>query len=143
MNWLITGGCGFIGTALIRHLLNEEPSRHGIRVLDNLRVGGREDLARVCDFSEADTGSLGEFPEAGVELVEGDIRDAGLALEAARGADVIVHLAANTGVEPSIKDPRADCASNVVGVLNYLEAARRENVGRLVLASSGAALGET
>lgn len=143
MKWLITGGCGFIGTALIRHLLGEELSPHGIRVLDNLSVGGREDLARVCDFSEADAGSLGEFPETGVEFVEGDILDAELALPAARGADVVVHLAANTGVEPSIKDPRYDCASNVFGVLNYLEAARHEGVGRLVLASSGAALGET
>lgn len=141
MNWLITGGCGFIGSSLIARLLREAPSGHGIRVLDNLCVGGREDLARVCEFSEA--GSFGAFPETGVELVEGDILDAELALEAARGADVIVHLAANTGVEPSIKDPRADCASNVIGVLNYLEAARREGVRRLVLASSGAALGET
>lgn len=147
MKWLITGGCGFIGTALIRRLLEEASSVHGIRIVDNLSVGGREDLARACNFSEVsseiEAGSLGEFPETGVEFVEGDILDADLALSAARGADIIVHLAANTGVEPSIKDPRADCASNVIGVLNYLEAARHENVGRLVLASSGAALGET
>lgn len=145
MKWLVTGGCGFIGTALIRRLLSESGAggeAPGIRVVDNMAVGDREDLAAVCDFTETKPGELGEFP-AGVELVEGDILDAELALRAASGADVIVHLAANTGVEPSVRDPRADCMANVVGVLNYLEAARHAGVGRVVTASSGAALGET
>ena len=48
--WLITGGCGFIGTALIKKLVRD--GRHWIRVLDNLSFGSREDLARVCDFKE-------------------------------------------------------------------------------------------
>ena len=143
MNWLVTGGCGFIGGALIRRLLSESPGGHGIRVVDNMAVGDRGDLAKACEFTEADPGALGGFPESGVELVEGDILDAELALSAARGADVIVHLAANTGVAPSVADPRSDCLSNVVGVLNYLEATRHAGTGRFVLASSGAALGET
>ena len=45
-NWLITGGCGFIGTALIKNLMGS--GQHRIRVLDNLSVGSREDLGRVC-----------------------------------------------------------------------------------------------
>lgn len=138
MNWLITGGCGFIGTALIRDLVAE--GGHGIRVLDNLTVGDRDDLGAVCDFAEAN--GSGPFPSSGVELVVGDILDEPLAREVARGADVIVHLAANTGVEPSVRDPRKDCVTNVIGVLNYLEAARHEGVGRFVFASSGAPLGE-
>jgi UDP-glucose 4-epimerase len=69
--------------------------------------------------------------------VIGDIQDGDLALRAAEGADVIVHFAANTGVMPSVEDPRADCMSNVVGTLNYLEAARHNGVGRFVFASSG------
>lgn len=142
MNWLVTGGCGFIGGALIRRLLSEADG-HAIRVVDNFAVGDREDLAEVCEFTEANASSLDGFPESGVELVEGDILDAELALSAARGADVIVHLAANTGVAPSVEDPRADCMSNVVGILNYLEAARHAGTGRFVFASSGAALGET
>lgn len=143
MKWLITGGCGFIGGALIRRLLSGG-SGPGIRVVDNFAVGDRVDLARVCEFTESSgAGELGEFPESGVELIEGDILDAELAQRAARGADVIVHLAANTGVAPSVEDPRADCMANVVGTLNYLEAARHAGVGRVVAASSGAALGET
>lgn len=136
MKWLITGGCGFIGTAVIQALLEE--GGHDIRVLDNLVVGEREDLASVCEFSEGSgDGPIG----SGVELVVGDILDEGLALRVVEGADVILHLAANTGVEPSVKDPRYDCVTNVVGTLNYLEAARHGGVGRFVSASSGAALG--
>ena len=132
MNWLITGGCGFIGTALIKSLMEE--GGHGVRVVDNLAVGTRDDLASVCEFTEGP----GEGPIApGVELVVGDILDEDLALRAAEGADAIVHLAANTGVMPSVEDPRADCRTNVFGTLNFLEAARHAGVERFVLASSG------
>ena len=138
MNWLITGGCGFIGTALVRSLMDE--GGHGVRVVDNLAVGTREDLASVCEFEEGHGGPI----TSGVELVVGDIRDEGLALRAAEGAGAIVHLAANTGVGPSVEDPRGDCMSNVVGTLNFLEAARHGGVPRFVFASSGGTvIGET
>jgi UDP-glucose 4-epimerase len=133
---LVTGGCGFIGTALIRSLMEE--GGHAVRVVDNLSVGTREDLAAAGNFVEASSHGLGPIVSGErVELLAGDIRDEELALRAAVGADVIVHFAANTGVMPSVKDPRGDCMSNVVGTLNYLEAARHNAVGRFVLASSG------
>ena len=56
--------------------------------------------------------------------------------------DAVVHLAANTGVMPSIEDPMEDCMSNVIGTVNYLEAVKLARVKRFVLASSGAPLGE-
>jgi UDP-glucose 4-epimerase len=59
-----------------------------------------------------------------------------------KGCDVIVHFAANTGVGPSVKDPRSDCMANVLGTLNYLEAARINHVPRFIFASSGAPAGE-
>ena len=136
MNWLVTGGCGFIGTALIRTLTQE--GGHSVRVVDNLAVGTREDLAAASDFVEVSPEEPGPISPGGrVELLVGDIKDEDLALRAAEGADVIVHLAANTGVMPSVEDPRADCMSNVLGTLNYLEAARHNGVGRFVFASSG------
>jgi UDP-glucose 4-epimerase len=136
MNWRVTGGCGFLGTALVRSLVEE--GGHSVRVVDNLAVGEREDLEAVSPFDEAAPEEVGRMRSGSpVELVVGDILDEELALRAAAGADAIVHLAANTGVMPSIEDPRADCMSNVVGTLNYLEAARHNGVERFVFASSG------
>jgi UDP-glucose 4-epimerase len=143
--WLITGGCGFIGTSLIKALIKE--GGHAIRVLDNLSVGTRDDLARVGNFielnpSSPDFDSLLLTPNSSPQLIVGDILDDRLALKAAQGMDVIVHLAANTGVGPSVADPRSDCVTNVIGTLNYLEAARHNKVKRFVFASSGAPVGE-
>jgi len=142
MKWLITGGCGFIGSNLIKHLC--DAGGHAVRVVDNLSVGTREDLQRITDFTEVSPGSVGslEAADGQVELVVGDVLDEALAVRAAAGADVIVHLAANTGVAPSVEDPRHDCTTNVLGTLNYLEAARHNAVGRFVFASSGAPIGE-
>ena len=143
MNWLITGGCGFLGTALIRSLTEESST---VRVVDNLSVGTREDLASACRFTETSADEVGPMPTnsgtPSVELVAGDILDESLALRAAEGADIIVHLAANTGVAPSVANPRSDCLSNVIGTFNYLEAARHRGTKRFVFASSGAAVGE-
>lgn len=146
MKWLITGGCGFIGTSLIRSLV--EDKEHSIRVVDNLTVGTRDDLASVCEFKEIATcllGSNGDLTDTEpnlVDLVVGDIRNEQLALDVAKGMDVIVHLAANTGVYPSVENPRLDCECNVIGTLNYLEAARCHHIERFVFASSGAPVGE-
>ena len=141
MNWLVTGGCGFIGVALVQSLGDE--GGHTVRIVDNLRVGTREDLRAVCEFVEASPGDVGPMVSGSpVELVVGDILDEELALRAAEGVDVIVHLAANTGVAPSVEDPRADCLANVIGTLNYLEAARHNDVRRFIFASSGATVGE-
>ncbi len=139
MNWLITGGCGFIGSSLIRYLRERGEDAH-IRIVDNLSVGTRDDLAAVTDFRDtpADTVAPPPAPDGvTVELVVGDILDEALALKATEGFDAIVHLAANTGVAPSVANPRLDCMTNVVGLLNYLEGARINQVPRFVLASSG------
>ncbi len=146
-NWLITGGCGFIGTNLIRHLTETVPEIR-IRVLDNLSIGSRADLASVCSFQELD--STIEKPisaddvnsKSAVELVVGDIRKADVCIAAAAGMDAVVHLAANTGVRPSVRNPRMDMEANVIGTFNILEAARLNNVRRFIFASSGAPIGE-
>lgn len=139
MKWLITGGCGFIGTSLIRTL--EAEGGHQVRVIDNLSTGTRDDLSMVCSFNEIESDVIKGGP-GGVELIVGDILDENLANTVTQGIDVIVHLAANTGVGPSVEDPRADCMANVIGTFNYLEAARLNKVPRFVFASSGAPAGE-
>lgn len=141
MNWLITGGCGFIGTSLITHL--KSSGKHNIRVVDNLTVGTTKDLASVTEFSTIDaeqTTTLGA--PAGVELIVDSILNADAAKRYCNGIDVVVHLAANTGVGPSVENPMFDCHTNVLGTINYLEAARANKVSKFVFASSGAPVGE-
>jgi len=111
-----------------------------IRVVDNLSGGSQRDLERVASVRTLDSG-IPPMSAPGVELVAADIRDASTAMQAAAGADVIVHLAANTGVQPSLRDPVMDMECNVVGLVNYLEAARHNGVGSFVFASSSAPIG--
>ena len=111
MNILITGGCGFIGINLIKALLNRGDAR--IVVVDNLSVGTREDLASVGKFEEITRDEVGNVLTNRLELVVGDIRDEDLANRVCNGIDAVVHLAANTGVIPSIEDPGADYMANV------------------------------
>ena len=142
VNWLITGGCGFIGLRLIRHLLKQQNQQ--IRILDNLSVGTREDLAKVSEFVEAPPREFFPSTHSGkpVQLIVGDILDETLVIQSLRHIDVVVHLAANTGVGPSVEDPRSDCLTNVMGTFNLLDASRLSKVKRFVFASSGAPLGE-
>jgi UDP-glucose 4-epimerase len=134
--WLITGGCGFIGSVLLKKL---EQENCRARVVDNLSVGIEEALPGRAwtrrSVYEIDSGWPGR------ELIVADIVDADVAVAVSRDADVIVHLAANTGVAPSVANPRMDCNINVIGTLNYLEAARVNRIPRFVFASSGAPLG--
>ncbi len=142
LKWLITGGCGFIGTSLIKKLMRE--GNHFIRVLDNLSVGTRKDLETVCSYTETSTDSFLSpvSTDSRVELVVGDIRDPKTCEICCRDMDIIVHLAANTGVPASVENPRLDMESNVIGTFNMLEGARTNGVSRFVFASSGAPAGE-
>uniref|UniRef100_A0A7V4G8K7 NAD-dependent epimerase/dehydratase family protein n=1 Tax=Desulfobacca acetoxidans TaxID=60893 RepID=A0A7V4G8K7_9BACT len=119
-NFLITGGAGFIGVNLIRTLA---PWAREIRVLDNLSAGWREDLT--------------ELP---VSLYVGDIRDREAVEACMAGVEVVVHLAAHTGVVPSVADPVFDQEVNIQGTLNLLMAAVRHGVERFLFASTGGAI---
>lgn len=139
-NWLITGGCGFIGVNLIDFLCTHSPETN-IRILDNLSVGSRDDLWEVASFKEVFVKDLGLHP-SGVELFVGDIQDYDTCLRACQGVEVVIHLAANTGVGPSVENPRQDMEANVVGIFNVLEGSRQQQVSKFIFASSGAPVGE-
>jgi len=119
---LVTGGAGFIGSALVRALA---AAGFDARVLDDLSSGDPANLEGT-----------------GAELVRGDVRDLDLVVGAARGCDVVFHLAAGAGVVESMNDPLTNFDQNGRGTLTALEAARRAEVPRLVFSSSNAPLGE-
>lgn len=139
-NWLITGGCGFIGTSLIKKIVKENPHSY-IRVLDNLSVGSREDLKEVCNFKEKKID--GTELLKGVDLIVGDILDFETCCKVSRDIDCVVHLAANTGVSMSVESPRTDMEVNVIGTFNMLESSRLCGVNNFIFASSGASAGIT
>ncbi len=137
MNYLITGGCGFIGTNLVERILRDDKNAY-IRIVDNLQSGRRNMLKSVCSFVEptmliVKPGKVHFFPY--------NIKNEDFALKVCRGIDVIIHLAANTGVPVSVEFPRDDCMTNVVGTVNYLEGARHNKVKRFIFASTSAASG--
>lgn len=109
-----------------------------IRILDNLSVGSKKDLLEVISSVEKAL----ETTPSNIELVEGDIRDVDTCVKSCDNVDVIIHLAANTGVAPSVENPRSDMESNVIGIFNMLEAARKCLISKFIFASSGAPLGE-
>lgn len=127
--FLVTGGCGFIGTNLIEYLL--EKTDDDITVLDNLSEGKLEYLKSIDNYSEKR-----------IDFIEGDIRDETKVQEAVKDSNFVIHLAAQTDVIDSIKDPKKDADINILGTLNLLKEAEKENVARFVLASSAAPLGD-
>lgn len=145
--WLVTGGCGFVGKNLIKTLL-ENSEASVIRVFDNLSVGTKDDLQTYCQLEDTNSKkSAAQVHFIGqnnipVELWVGDIRNADDCLMVCEDMDVVVHLAANTGVGPSVENPRLDMECNVIGTLNMLEGARQKKIKRFIFASSGAPIGE-
>jgi UDP-glucose 4-epimerase len=121
---LVTGGAGFIGSALVRALLARGDK---VRVIDNFYSGRRENLAAVA---------------ADVDLIEGDLRD-GVALgRALDGVELIFHQAAIPSVPRSFADPIASHDVNATGTLALLAAAKRAGARRLVYAASSSAYGD-
>jgi CDP-paratose 2-epimerase len=109
-NYLITGGAGFIGSNYVHRLLKRGEN---VTVYDNLSR-----TQRNIQWLKQ------EFGESAFRLVVGDVRDAKRIAEAAKGADVIVHLAGQVAVTTSVLNPRDDFESNALGTFNVLEAAR-------------------
>ncbi len=112
MRVLITGGAGFIGCNLARHLASRG---HQVHVLDSLARPG----------SERNLAWLRETVGAALTFTQADVRDAAAVTAAAAGADAIFHFAAQVAVTSSVVDPVYDFEVNARGTLNVLEAARR------------------
>jgi UDP-glucose 4-epimerase len=121
MKVLVTGGAGFIGSNLVRHLVSAR--QHEIAVLDNLSVGLTEHT----------------LPHE-ARFLRGDFTDRDTMAQALRGIDVVVHLAALSGVIDSVEDPQPSFEVNVAGSFRMLDLARRLGVRKVICASTGGAL---
>ena len=118
---LVTGGAGFIGSNLVRALLERGDD---VRVLDNFSTGNRANLEGLD-----------------VEIVEGELRSYERVHNAVRGTETVYHLGALGSVPRSVQDPLTSSAVNVEGTLNVLLAARDEGVRRVVFSSSSSVYG--
>lgn len=123
MNYLITGGAGFIGSHIAAYLCSQGQS---VSVLDN--------------FS---TGKLSNLDGLDLTVIEGDIRDPHCVSSAVAGIDTIFHQAALCSVARSMLEPLLTHEINVTGTLNLLESARKADVRRFVMASSSAVYGDS
>lgn len=111
---IVTGGCGFIGSNFVHHVVREHPEVH-VTVLDKLTYAGNPE-------------NIAGLPADRVELIVGDICDAKLLDKIVPGVDAIVHYAAESHNDNSIADPEPFLRTNVEGTYQLLEACRRHNV---------------
>lgn len=123
--YVVTGGAGFIGSALVR-ALSQGGAR--VRVIDNLLTGRAENLEEIRNR---------------IEWERADIRDAAAVHNAIRGANFVFHLAAIPSVPRSISDPVPSHEVNIDGTFNVLRACAEAKVQRVVYAASSSAYGDT
>ncbi len=124
--YVVTGGAGFIGSALVRRLLAEGDGE--VAVIDNFLTGKRENLEEVADR---------------IELCEADIRSYEAIVPIVRGADAVFHLAAIPSVPRSIEDPQTSHEVNIDGTFHVFRACVAGGVRRVVYAASSSAYGDT
>ena len=125
MKCLVTGGAGFIGSHLIRKLLEEGAE---VRVLDDLSTGHIENIEPVLKD---------------IEFIEDTITDPDVCQSACKGMDAVFHQAAISSVPRSVKAPLPSHHANATGTLNMLIGARDAEVGSFVCACSSSAYGDT
>ncbi len=127
MKYLVTGGAGFIGSNLVKKLLemNED-----VRILDNFATGKRENILPLINNPH-------------LTIIEGDLRSFHIVRTAVKGVDYILHQGALPSVPRSINDPITTNDVNILGTLNILEAAKEFGVKRVICASSSSIYGNS
>jgi len=125
MNILVTGGAGFIGKHLVKFLIE---NKNNVSILDN--------------FSNSDKKWISKFKKYQIKIFEGDIRNDEDILKATKDQDLVIHLAAKISVEESIKNPSETFEINVKGTEKILEVCKKNNVKKIIVASSAAVYGE-
>lgn len=125
MNFLITGGAGFIGSNIAHELVEKG---NNVKIIDNFATGKPENIDDI---------------RAKIEFIQGDIRDLDLLKNSMKDVDYVLHQAAIPSVPRSVKDPILSNDTNICGTLNVLVAAKDSDVKRVVYASSSSVYGDT
>jgi UDP-glucuronate 4-epimerase len=134
-HYLITGGAGFIGSNLIRHLYNQD-SEINITCIDNFDPFYSPDIKH---FNIRDFNNKSNFRLLTNDLGKTSTND--LKSLVKEPVDLIIHMAAKAGVRPSIQNPSAYVQSNVTGLQNLLDFAKEKNIKQFVFASSSSVYG--
>ena len=125
MNILVTGGAGFIGKYLVKSLLEKGNS---VTIFDNFSNSTKESISSLIEMS--------------VKIIEGDITKPLEIINAVKDHEIVIHLAAKISVSESISNPLETYRVNVEGTKNILTACEKNNVKKLIAASSAAVYGE-
>ncbi len=127
VRFLVTGGAGFIGSNIVEKLLNMGVY---VRVIDNFITGKK---ANIEDF----------YKYKNFEFIEGDIRDYNICLEVTKNIDYVLHQAALGSIPRSIDNPMLSNDINVSGFVNIFYASYKNNVKKVVYASSSSVYGDS
>lgn len=133
-SFLITGGAGFIGSNLVKYLIENNAKK--VRILDNLSTGFIENIKEFIS-------SPLEKSDGAVEFINGDITKLEDCKKACEGIDYVSHQAALGSVPRSVQNPIATNEANINGFLNMLVSARDAKVKRFVYASSSSVFGDS
>ena len=120
MKIVVTGGAGFIGSYVVKILLDKG---HKVVVLDNLSASQKDTVDKRA------------------QLIIGDIKDPVQSRKALKGADAVIHMAGLIIVPESVKDPIKYCENNVIGTVSFLESMRKEGVKKIIFSSSACVYG--
>ena len=126
MEILVTGGAGFIGKFLCESLLKKN---HSVTIFDNFSNSTKESISSLLDL--------------GVKVIEGDITKIQEIESATKDIEAVIHLAAKISVNESVKNPKETFRINVDGTRNVIKSCIKNNVKKIIAASSAAVYGET
>jgi UDP-glucose 4-epimerase len=126
MNYFITGGAGFVGSHFVDKLIAK---KHNVTVYDNLILGKKDNIKKHFNVSK-------------FTFIKGDILSLRKLTKSMSGADVVIHLAANSDIIKSSKDPNVDLKNGTIGTYNILEAMRKNKIKKIIFTSSSVIYGE-